>query len=58
MGGQFVYYINGVDPRIQAAVAIAVAGDWHKLLFYPGSWGCTTACTTTPATGCRAAGTT
>src|SRR5438552_8257775 len=38
MGGQFVYYINGVDPRIQAAVAIAVAGDWHKLLFYPGSW--------------------
>jgi dienelactone hydrolase len=38
MGGQFTYYINGVDSRVKAAVAIAVAGDWHKLLFYPGSW--------------------
>lgn len=38
MGGQFTYYINGIDSRVKAAVAIAVAGDWHKLLFYPGSW--------------------
>ena len=38
MGGQFTYYINGVDSRVKAAVAIAVAGDWGKLLFYPGSW--------------------
>ncbi|MGH7254685.1 MAG: alpha/beta hydrolase family protein [Nitrospirales bacterium] len=38
MGGQFTYYINGVDPRVKAAVALAVAGDWQKLLFYPGAW--------------------
>jgi cephalosporin-C deacetylase-like acetyl esterase len=38
MGGQFTYYINGVDSRVKAAVAIAVAGDWHHLLLYPGSW--------------------
>jgi PhoPQ-activated pathogenicity-related protein len=38
MGGQFTYYINGVDSRVKAAVALAVAGDWHKLLFYPGAW--------------------
>ncbi len=38
MGGQFTYYINGVDARVKAAVAVAVAGDWYPLLFYPGSW--------------------
>ncbi len=38
MGGQFTYYINGIDSRVKAAVAIAVAGDWRKLLFYPGAW--------------------
>ena len=38
MGGQFTYYINGIDSRVKGAVAIAVAGDWHKIAFYPGSW--------------------
>jgi dienelactone hydrolase len=38
MGGQFTYLINGTDARVKAAVAVAIAGDWHKLLFYPGSW--------------------
>jgi dienelactone hydrolase len=38
MGGQFTYYINGVDSRVRAAVAMAVAGDWRHLLFYPGAW--------------------
>ena len=38
MGGQFTYYINGVDDRVKAAVAISVAGDWFDTLFYPGSW--------------------
>lgn len=38
MGGQFTYYINGVDDRVKGAVAIAVAGDWQKLIFYPGAW--------------------
>lgn len=38
MGGQFTYYINGVDSRVKAAVAIAVAGDWQKVAFYPGAW--------------------
>ena len=38
MGGQFTYYINGVDDRVKAAVAIAVAGDWRNLLAYEGSW--------------------
>jgi hypothetical protein len=34
MGGQFTYYLNGVDARVKGAVAIAVAGDWRKLAFY------------------------
>jgi cephalosporin-C deacetylase-like acetyl esterase len=38
MGGQFTYYINGVDTRVKGAVAIAVAGDWHNLLYYQGAW--------------------
>jgi cephalosporin-C deacetylase-like acetyl esterase len=38
MGGTLSYYLNGIDSRIKAAVAIAAAGDWQKLLFYPGSW--------------------
>ena len=38
MGGTLAYHMNGVDDRIKAAVAIASAGDWHPLLFYPGSW--------------------
>lgn len=38
MGGQFTYYINGVDPRVKAAVAIAVAGDWIKTMDYRGAW--------------------
>jgi dienelactone hydrolase len=38
MGGQFTYYINGVDDRVKAAVAIAAAGDWGNLLNYEGSW--------------------
>jgi cephalosporin-C deacetylase-like acetyl esterase len=38
MGGQFTYYVNGVDDRVKAAVAIAVAGDWHHELFYEGGW--------------------
>jgi len=38
MGGQFTYYINGVDDRVKAAVAIAVAGDWRDIMQYEGSW--------------------
>ncbi len=38
MGGQFTYYINGVDDRVKGAVAIAVAGDWQKIIFYDGAW--------------------
>jgi cephalosporin-C deacetylase-like acetyl esterase len=38
MGGQFTYYINGVDDRVKGAVAIAVAGDWRSIAFYPGAW--------------------
>lgn len=38
MGGQFTYYINGVDDRVKAAVAVAVAGDWRKVMDYPGAW--------------------
>jgi cephalosporin-C deacetylase-like acetyl esterase len=38
MGGQFTYYINGVDSRVKAAAAIAVTGDWHKQIFYEGAW--------------------
>lgn len=38
MGGQLTYYINGVDDRVKAAVAIAVAGDLQNIMLYPGSW--------------------
>ncbi len=38
MGGQFTYYINGVDDRVKGAVAIAVAGGWRSIAFYPGAW--------------------
>jgi len=38
MGGQFTYYVNGVDDRVKGAVAVAVAGDWDNLLRYPGAW--------------------
>jgi len=38
MGGQFTYYINGVDDRVKAAVAIAVAGDWRDIMRYEGAW--------------------
>jgi dienelactone hydrolase len=38
MGGQFTYYLNGVDERVKGAVAIAVAGDWRNTLLYQGSW--------------------
>ena len=38
MGGQFTYYINGVDDRVKGAVAIAVAGDWRHIVSYEGAW--------------------
>jgi cephalosporin-C deacetylase-like acetyl esterase len=38
MGGQFTYYVNGVDDRVKAAVAVAVAGDWRKVMQYEGAW--------------------
>lgn len=38
MGGQFTYYINGVDDRVKGAVGIAVAGDWRHVSLYRGSW--------------------
>ena len=38
MGGQFTYYINGIDDRVRAAVAIAVAGDWKNVMNYDGAW--------------------
>jgi cephalosporin-C deacetylase-like acetyl esterase len=38
MGGQFTYYLNGVDERVKGAVAIAVAGDWQQLSVYDGAW--------------------
>ena len=36
MGGQFTYYINGVDDRVKGAVGIAVAGDWRHVALYRG----------------------
>jgi cephalosporin-C deacetylase-like acetyl esterase len=38
MGGQFTYYINGVDDRVKGAVGISVAGDWRHVASYPGAW--------------------
>ena len=38
MGGQLTYYVNGIDDRVKAAVGIAVAGDWRKVLQYEGAW--------------------
>ncbi len=38
MGGQLAYYMNGVDDRLRAAVAIAVAGDWRNIMQYEGAW--------------------
>jgi alpha-beta hydrolase superfamily lysophospholipase len=38
MGGQFAYYVNGVDDRVKGAVALAVAGGWDGVIRYPGSW--------------------
>jgi cephalosporin-C deacetylase-like acetyl esterase len=38
MGGQFTYYINGVDDRVKGAVGIAVAGDWRHVALYRGAW--------------------
>jgi cephalosporin-C deacetylase-like acetyl esterase len=38
MGGQFTYYINGVDDRVKGAVGIAVAGDWRHIAMYLGAW--------------------
>jgi dienelactone hydrolase len=38
MGGQFTYYINGVDDRVKAAVALAVAGEWGHTVTYAGAW--------------------
>src|SRR5262245_54262038 len=38
MGGQFTYYINGVDDRVKGAVGIAVTGDWRHVSSYPGAW--------------------
>src|SRR3989441_11892541 len=38
MGGQFTYYINGVDDRVKAAVALAVAGDWRDIMRYERAW--------------------
>ena len=38
MGGQFTYYINGVDDRVKGAIAIAVAGDWLNVMAYEGAW--------------------
>jgi dienelactone hydrolase len=38
MGGQFTYYLNGIDERVKGAVAIAAAGDWRNLSFYEGAW--------------------
>ena len=38
MGGQFTYYVNGVDNRVKAAVALAVASDWRDIMQYEGSW--------------------
>lgn len=38
MGGQFTYYVNGVDDRVKAAVGIAVAGDWRNVMQYEGAW--------------------
>ncbi|HEY6361082.1 MAG TPA: acetylxylan esterase [Vicinamibacterales bacterium] len=38
MGGQLTYYVNGVDDRVKAAVAVAVAGSWADTMSYEGSW--------------------
>ena len=52
MGGQFTYYINGVDDRVKGARGIAVAGDWRHVSFYPRL--ALTVSTITRETGCEA----
>jgi hypothetical protein len=52
MGGQFTYYVNGVDDRVKGAVGIAVAGDWRHISFYPAP-GSITVSTVTRGTGCK-----
>ena len=53
MGGQFAYYINGIDNRVKAAVAIAVAGDWLDVTQYAGVVALSPAVSTTLATDCE-----
>lgn len=38
MGGQFTYYVNGIDDRVKVAVGVAVAGDWRNVMQYEGAW--------------------
>ncbi len=38
MGGIFTTYINGIDDRVKAAIAISAAGNWHHSLRDPNSW--------------------
>jgi len=38
MGGIFTTHINGVDPRVRAAIIMASAGNWPHTLRYPNSW--------------------
>jgi cephalosporin-C deacetylase-like acetyl esterase len=38
MGGMLVYYVNAVDDRVKAAVAISAAGDWPDVMMDDGSW--------------------
>ncbi len=38
MGGLFATYINGIDDRVKAAVALSAAGNWHHSLRYPNGW--------------------
>jgi cephalosporin-C deacetylase-like acetyl esterase len=38
MGGILATYMNGIDDRLDTAVIIASAGNWHHTLRYPNSW--------------------
>ena len=38
MGGLLTTYVNGIDSRVKAAVAIVSAGSWHHQMRIANSW--------------------
>ncbi len=38
MGGLLTTYMNGIDARLKAAIAIVSAGNWPTVVRYPNGW--------------------